>query len=197
MINNQTAFAFLVKEDNRIHLINLNNKSEMNITYPDTVAFLNGKEKLGSMRGYIWGRAIPMLKDNLILGSGPDTFAFKFPQNDLVGKYSAYDTTTIIVDKPHDLFLQIGLNEGVIALLAFLTIMIIYIVDSLKLYAFKKDYNKNQILGASTCLGVIGYLFAGFFNDSVVSVAPVFWIVLGVGVAINYMNRTELNVKRK
>ncbi|MDR3593441.1 O-antigen ligase family protein [Clostridium sp.] len=197
MINNQAAFTFQVKTDNSIHLINLNNKSDINITYHDTVGFLKGKEKLGSARGYIWGRAIPMLKDNLILGSGPDTFAFRFPQNDLIGKFYAFDTTNMVVDKPHDLFLQIGLNEGVIALLAFLTIMVIYIVDSLKLYAFKKDYNKNQVLGASTCLGVIGYLFAGFFNDSVVSVAPVFWIVLGVGVAINYMNRTELNTKRK
>lgn len=73
--------------------------------------------------------------------------------------------------------------------------MAIYIVDSIKLYALRNVYTKAQILGSSTCLGVIGYLFAGIFNDSVISVAPVFWIVLGVGVALNYMNRTELNKK--
>ena len=30
------------------------------------------------------------------------------------------------------------------------------------------------------------------FNDSVISVAPIFWVVLGVGIALNYMNRQKL-----
>jgi len=137
-----------------------------------------------------------MLKDNLILGGGPDTFVYRFPQNDLIGLYYTYGSPNTIVDKPHNLYLQIALNDGVVALLAFLAIMIIYIVDSIKLYALKDEYKKPQILGSVTCLGVIGYLFAGIFNDSVVSVAPVFWIILGVGVALNYMNRKELNKKR-
>ena len=186
---------FNLKQDNSIHLVNLNSKKDIEIQFPETFGF-KGKEKLGSARGYIWARSIPMLKDNLILGGGPDTFVYRFPKNDLIGQYYAYGNTTTIVDKPHDLYLQIALNDGVIALLAFLAIMVIYIVDSIKLYALKKDYNKSQILGSVTCLGVIGYLFAGIFNDSVVSVAPVFWIVLGVGVALNYMNRQILNKKR-
>ena len=194
-IDSQPAFMFNLKQDNSIHLVNLNSKKDIEIQFPETFGF-KGKEKLGSARGYIWGRSIPMLKDNLILGSGPDTFVYRFPKNDLIGQYYAYGNTTTVVDKPHDLYLNIALSEGVIALLAFLAIMIIYIVDSIKLYALKKDYNKSQILGSVTCLGVIGYLFAGIFNDSVVSVAPVFWIVLGVGVALNYMNRKELNKKR-
>jgi len=194
-IDSQPAFMFNLKQDNSIHLVNLNSKKDIEIQFPETFGF-KGKEKLGSARGYIWGRSIPMLKDNLILGSGPDTFVYRFPKNDLIGQYYAYGNTTTVVDKPHDLYLNIALSEGVIALLAFLGIMIIYIVDSIKLYALKKDYNKSQILGSVTCLGVIGYLFAGIFNDSVVSVAPVFWIVLGVGVALNYMNRKGLNKKR-
>lgn len=195
-INDQPIFMFNLKNDNSIHLINLNSKKDIDVEFPATVGF-KGKEKLGSMRGYIWGRSIPLLKDNLILGGGPDTFVFRFPQNDLIGLYYAYGTPNTIVDKPHDLFLQIALNDGIVALLAFLAVMIIYIVDSIKLYALKNDFDTSQKLGAATCLGVIGYLFAGFFNDSVVSVAPVFWIVLGVGVALNYMNRVELNKKRK
>ena len=191
-VNNQPTFMFALKNDNSIHMINRNTKKDINIEYPETFGF-KGKEKLGSMRGYIWSRSIPMIKNNLILGGGPDTFAFRFPQNDLIAKYYAYDTPNMIVDKPHDLYLQIALNDGLIALLAFLAVMVIYIVDSIKLYALKKDYNKPQILGSATCLGVIGYLFAGIFNDSVVSVAPVFWIVLGVGIALNFMNRKELN----
>ncbi|WP_297417387.1 O-antigen ligase family protein [Clostridium sp.] len=193
-IDNKPIFMFNLKNDNSIHLININSKKDMTIEFPPTFGF-KGKEQLGSMRGYIWSRSIPLLKDNLILGSGPDTFVFRFPQNDSIGIYYAYGTPNTIVDKPHDLYLQIALNDGVIALLAFLAVMIIYIVDSIKLYSFKKYYNRSQKLGSATCLGVIGYLFAGIFNDSVVSVAPVFWIVLGAGVALNYMNRKELSKK--
>lgn len=191
-VDNQPIFMFNLKNDNSIHLINLNSKKDIDVEFPPTFGF-KGKEKLGSMRAYIWSRSIPMLKNTLILGSGPDTFVFRFPQNDLIGLYYAYGTPNTIVDKPHNLYLQIALDDGIIALLAFLAVMVIYIIDSMKLYALKKDFTKSQKLGAATCLGVIGYLFAGIFNDSVVSVAPVFWIVLGVGVALNYMNRKELN----
>lgn len=190
-IDNNPAFLFRLKTDNTIHLANYNSGADIDIVYPKTFGF-KGKEQLGSARGYIWSRSIPLIKNNILIGKGPDTFTFQFPQNDLIGKYYAYGTTNMVVDKPHNLYLQIALSEGLIALLAFLAIMIIYIVDSLKLYALRNEYEKDQILGAATCLGVIGYLFAGLFNDSVISVAPIFWIVLGVGIAINFINRQKL-----
>lgn len=191
LIDGKETFMFKLQDDNSLHLIDPSTQKDIILEDPETIGF-KGKEKLGSMRGYIWARSLPLLKENLILGSGPDSFIYRFPQNDLLGKYYAYEDPNTVVDKPHNLYLQIALNEGLIALIAFLAIMIIYIVDSLKLYAFKNEYDKSQIIGIGTCLGVIGYLFAGIFNDSVVSVAPVFWIVLGVGVAINYLNRKDL-----
>ena len=51
-------------------------------------------------------------------------------------------------------------------------------------------------MGISVMLGIVGYLAAGMFNDSVVSVAPIFWILLGVGAALNTINRrADRNVK--
>ena len=181
---------FRLKDDNTIHMINGNSKEDIELDNPETIGFV-GKEKLASSRGYIWSRTLPMLKDCLLLGKGPDTFVFNFPQNDLIGKLYAYDSATEIVDKPHDLYLQIATSNGLIALLAFLGIIIIYIVDSIKLYALKTKFTESEIVGISTFLGVIGYLFAGIFNDSLISVAPVFWIVFGVGIAINYINRSK------
>lgn len=189
--DSKNSFLFKVKDDGSIHLVNPSNFEDIDIEFPETFGFA-GKEKLGSARGYIWSRSIPLLKDNLILGKGPDTFVLEFPQNDLIGKYYAYDTPNMTVDKPHNLYLQIALNNGLIALIAFLGIMLIYIVDSLKLYALKKEYGTSELFGAAISLGVIGYLLAGVFNDSVISVAPIFWILLGVGVAVNYMNRKTL-----
>jgi hypothetical protein len=193
-IDNQPRFLFKLNDNKIFHLIDTSTKKSVDLQFPETFGF-KGKEKLGSSRGYIWSRSIPLIKNTLILGSGPDTFVFDFPQGDLIGKYYAYDTPNIVVDKAHNLYLQIAINYGVIALLGFTAIMLIYIIDSIKLYALKKQYEMSQMLGATTCLGVIGYLFAGIFNDSVVSVAPVFWIVLGVGVALNFMNRETLHKK--
>jgi len=195
-INAKPTFLFKLNDNKSFHLMDMSSKQYVDLQYPETFGF-KGKEKLGSSRGYIWSRSIPLIKDTLILGTGPDTFAFDFPQEDLIGKYYAYDTPNIVVDKAHNLYLQIAINYGVIALLAFLAMMVIYIVDSIKLYAFKEQFEeKSKMLGAITCLGVIGYLFSGIFNDSVVSVAPVFWIVLGVGVALNFMNREAIRRKQ-
>lgn len=191
-VNDNPTFMFKLKEDNSIHLRDSNGMNFIDIEYPETFGF-KGKEKLGSARGYIWSRSIPLIKQTLLLGNGPDTFAYIFPQNDLMGKYYAYGTPNMIVDKPHNLYMQIAINDGLIALIAFLGIMIIYVIDSIKLYALKKDYSESQILGGVTCLGIIGYLFAGIFNDSVVSVAPMFWIILGVGVSLNYLNKKKTN----
>lgn len=196
-MNTKPAFLFKLNENKVFHLIDMSTKKYIDLQTPDTFGF-KGKEKLGSSRGYIWSRAIPLIKNTLILGTGPDTFVFDFPQGDLIGKYYAYDTPNIVVDKAHNLYLQMAVNYGVVALLGFLAMILIYIVDSFKLYAFKNQfYERPQMLGAITCLGVIGYLFSGIFNDSVVSVAPVFWIVFGVGVALNFINRENFRNKVK
>jgi hypothetical protein len=192
-LEGKAIFVFSLGHDNTIHLVDTKTNQDIDLAHPEVTKFLVGKEKLGSSRGYIWSRSIPLIKNNFIIGSGPDTFPFQFPQNDLIGKYYAYDTPNMFVDKPHDLYLQISLDYGLIALIAFLCVMFIYIFDSIRLYAFKNNYNHSQILGIANSLGIIGYLFAGFFNDSVISVAPVFWIVLGVGISINFINRKTIN----
>ena len=62
-------------------------------------------------------------------------------------------------------------------------------MDCFRLYALKKRYRSEQCFGISVMLAVIGYLAAAMFNASVVSVAPVFWILLGTGAALNTINR--------
>ena len=192
-IDGQPQFFFRIGSDQTLHLTNAAGTKDIDsLKTPPSFGF-QGKERLGSARGYIWSRTLPMLPGHLLLGAGPDTFVLNFPQDDLLGKYWAYGTTNMIVDKPHNLYLQIMTGEGGVALLAFLLIVLLYVIDSIRLYALKKEYRQSQVFGAAACFGVVGYLFAGLFNDSVVSVAPVFWIVLGVGIAVNFQNRRELS----
>ena len=167
--------------------------SRMNIIHYEEAPYIGfeGKEKLGSARGYIWSRSLPVMLERPILGHGADTFIAEFPQGDLLGKLYAYGTTQMLVDKPHNLYLQMGISYGVVALLVFIAMMAAYIIDSFRLYALREKYSVTQAVGTAVALAVIGYLGAGFFNDSIVSVAPIFWALFGVGVAINQLNKKE------
>lgn len=144
-----------------------------------------GRERLGSSRGYIWSRTLPMLKDTLLIGHGPDTYMFYFPQDDYIGKQLAYSTTGMVTDKPHNMYLHTAVNTGVVSLLAQLVIFGLYILQSLKLYFRNPFEDFRAQLGVGIFLGAVGYLGAGMFNDAIVSIAPVFWALLGIGFSLN------------
>lgn len=96
-----------------------------------------------------------------------------------------------LVTKPHNMFLQIAIQTGGISLLAFLAIFVIYFVESFCMYFRKTAYRSSEIFGIGILLGTFGYLVTGLANDSTVCVAPVYWCLLGVGMAVNRYNRNR------
>ena len=62
-------------------------------------ANFHGLEYLGSGRLYIWSRILPMLKHDILKGSGPVTFAEVFPQNDYAGKMIYAESTGRIMER--------------------------------------------------------------------------------------------------
>ena len=186
------SLFFELLNEKKIEMIHFRTADPMLPVNADSIGF-EGKEELGSSRGYIWSRTLPLLKNCLVTGYGADTFTYVFPQNDMLAKYYSYKQFGqgfyITVDKPHNLYLQIFFSNGLLALIAFLAIVLFYLVDCFRLYALRKSYRPEQAMGAAVMLGIVGYLTAGLFNDSVVSVAPVFWILLGTGAALNTINR--------
>ncbi len=150
------------------------------------------KEKLGSGRGYIWSRTLPLLKNSLIWGYGPDNFTIEFPQDDYIGKIrTSYDGSNRIIDKPHNMYLQLATNTGVLSLLAFLVLSGFYIVQSLSTYIQINKKNHISFFGAGIFIAIFGYLVASFFNDSVAGVTPVFWVLLGIGFVCNQLVRNR------
>lgn len=150
-----------------------------------------GRENWGSNRGYIWSRSIPMIKDTIILGHGPDTFEMYFPQNDYVAKMKYMEGIYTVVDKPHNLYLQIAINTGVISLIAFLVFVAWYFLHSLKLY-FKGVFNEYFTAGVACLAAVASFLVSSLANDSTISVSLTFWVVLGVGIACNRLYTKSL-----
>jgi hypothetical protein len=142
----------------------------------DVIGFA-GRESLGSARGFIWSRSLPLLRNTLFVGFGPDTFAMAFPQQDFSGKFRAYGSTDVLVDKPHSFYLQTAINTGVLSLLSLVVLFGWSIVA-----AIRSGPRPDDGFGLAVLVGVVGYLVAACFNDSVVSVAPVFWVLLGAGI---------------
>lgn len=148
------------------------------------------KPKLFSNRGYIWSKTIPLLKDTIFVGSGPDTFALVFPHDDYVDKaYVGF--LNQIITKPHSLYLQIAEQTGVISVLAFIALFLIYFIKSIMLYWKHPLDTVNSRLGIGITAAVFGYMISGIINDSTVSYSPVFWAVLGVGIALNRLVKNE------
>lgn len=152
-----------------------------------------GYEKWASGRGYIWSRSIPLLKDTLLLGHGPDTYTFYFPQNDFAGKLLSFNNPYMLVDKPHNMYIQMAINTGVVSLIAFLVFVLWYVCGSLKLYFKPKNYDSFYYMAGLGCvISVIGFLVTGIANDSNINVSPIFWILLGIGFACNRLYSGEL-----
>ncbi|WP_320047337.1 O-antigen ligase family protein [uncultured Ilyobacter sp.] len=174
----------LVIQNQKFKTIGWSRKPE-EIISPERMAKWDRYQRKASSRVYIWSRSLPLLKKSGFFGFGPDTYPIIFPQNDYFGKNVSLNNPYIFVSKPHNLYLQIGINTGWLSLFGFLLLVICYCLDSLRIY-FNSGYeNIYEIVGVGCSLAVIGYLMTGMFNDSAVSVAPTFWAILGLGISMN------------
>lgn len=186
IIDNKLWFFTNQRGDNTYYYTNVYGKYDKIILAPSAV--FTGYERYASGRGYIWSRTIPLLRNYLFLGSGADTFTMVFPQNDYV-QYRNNGYEGQIMSKPHNIYLQIGVQTGVVSLLAFLCFCGYYIISSAKIYFRRRFDHTYIIIGAAIFVSVIGYLISGITNDSSITVAPIFWILIGIGIGIN----TKLN----
>lgn len=141
---------------------------------------------IGSGRGYIWDKTVPILKAHPVLGTGPDTYALYFPNTDYLNLYHTGFSNEIIT-KPHSLYLQIAAQTGIPSLIAFLVFYAMYAISSIKLY-MRHNFKKYEVrIGIAILAGTFGYLVTSIANDSTIAVAPLFWTLIGVGLAINRM----------
>jgi len=177
-------------DDNSYYYINKMGRLDKINTAPS--AIFTGYEKYASGRGYIWSRTIPLLKKNFILGSGADTFVLEFPQQDYVNLYN-YGYSTQLMTKPHSLYLQIGVQTGVLSLIAFIVFYLMYFITSFRIYIKGRFDHYYTKVGLAIFIGTFSYMFVGISNDSTITVAPVFWVLIGLGIVINNKARAVIN----
>lgn len=163
--------------------VNRVGKLDKMVTAPSAV--FTGYENFASMRGYIWSRTIPTLRNYLFLGSGPDTFVMAFPQQDYLNM-SKCGFAVGLLTKPHCLYLQMGVQTGVLSLIAFLIFYGMYFISSFLLYIKGRFNSYYAQIGVAIFIGTIGYMVTGLTNDSSINTAPIFWTLIGVGIVVNH-----------
>ncbi len=145
---------------------------------------------LATNRGYIWSRTLPLLQENMLLGKGADNFVYAFPNDDYVGKINCgFGSQTIT--KPHNMYMQIWVQDGMPACLAFLAIFVIFAIRTFRRCFKKGTLTYAQKIQIAVFCGSAGYMTAGIANDSTICVAPIFWCLLGTGMAVSCKNWKE------
>lgn len=140
-----------------------------------------GKGNIGSGRGYIWSRSIPLVLDHLIIGSGQDTFITEFPQYDIYGRQAEGMPQyywNILTDKPHNTYLQIGIHSGLLSLIIVLAGLLILLYKSFKNVIFGNEYLDFNIIS----FGILGFMISSIFNDSIIAITSIVYILLGINV---------------
>ena len=124
----------------------------------------NYDSNYGTHRLGVWRKTMDIVPNNIIHGVGIDNFFYAFNGKPLVnGGY--------MFDKAHNEYLQILVTEGIFSLISYISLFIYIIIKGLK----KSFNNKIYYL-----LPVIGYLVQAFFSISVIEVAPIFYLSLGL-----------------
>lgn len=139
-----------------------------------------------SGRGNLWNLIIPQLPSHILIGSGANTFARVFPQNDYV--YKVYNgLNNVFAVKAHNWFLQEWIENGLIGTLCLFGFYLWYFLHSIHIYHTCNLYSPVARIGFGIFVGTIGYMASGVANDANVTTAPVFWVMIGLGMATNRM----------
>lgn len=135
-------------------------------------------DTFGSFRGFLWKNAIQVVPENLIFGTGPDTFKYAFRDYQ---ELSAFVTFTHF-DKAHNDYLQILICNGLLGLAAFMAFIV-----SLAVKAIPKVWGDAAVMACVAACAA--YMVQAFFGISTPMVTPLFFALLGILRGLVYVRR--------
>lgn len=144
---------------------------------------MHGWEYLGSGRLYIWSRVFPILKKYILVGSGPDTFAEAYPQNDYVGKILYAGSARRIIESAHNDYLNRWVQTGMMSLVSLLVFYALFFKRCFFYYRHCILDTKRNQLGLGCFLACVCYLVCCLFSDSSLYTTPVFYVFAGIALA--------------
>lgn len=122
----------------------------------------------------------------VFMGAGANSYLFEYPQNDYISQAYVYGFNSYGV-KAHSWYLQQWVETGLIGTLSLIIFLCWYVVRSIRIYRRVDLHESISWVGFGIFAAVLVYLLVAIVNDSNVCTAPVFWGMLGLGLAVNRM----------
>jgi len=142
----------------------------------------------GSGRLFIWENTFTLVMKRPLFGYGLDTLMYNFPHTH-IDLRANLETETVIVDKPHNMYIGVFYGTGIIGFIGFMGIILSSVFIALKMVIpFKASINFITVLA----LGWLAYLFQSLFNDTLPGTAAPLWILAGLMIGIFYKKKNEL-----
>lgn len=135
-------------------------------------------------RGYIWEKTLDLVEKRPLLGYGMDTLVYNFPQYS-IDKQAKFGNEKSIIDKPHNLYLDILYGSGVIAFLLFVYLFAILLIR------YMKSRKISDYLMDAVFFSILAYLLQGIFNDSIPGISGTMWILIGI--LFNQLKKSSLS----
>ncbi len=125
----------------------------------------------------MWKATLPMIADRPLLGSGPDTFKLAFP------KYKPAQWVTTFqdpqIDRAHNELLQIAATTGLLGVTGFLWLVIAMFFAGMRRF-FKIRQRNGKVIILGLLAAAFSFLVQVEFNPNSLSVAPIFWAIIGL-----------------
>ena len=119
-------------------------------------------------------RSINMIKEHPLLGIGPDLMAKK-----QTGDIDHPELFTDAIDRSYNEYLYTAATRGIPALIVYLSLLCLTLVRLFKGMREFKD-NREKWFRPALLTAVTAYSVQAFFSASAVTVAPFFWLLLGM-----------------
>ncbi len=144
------------------------------------------KDKIESTRIRLWQTSWNMIKDKPIWGIGLGNFSQLFNQYKVEGKYDNYS-------HPHNDFLNVAVNSGLLGLLAYLYLWAVFLYTSIKAVLRNKKAGFLYSVQLGGIVSMVAFLFASLFQcyytDAEVNMLVMF--ILGITTVANLKSAGE------
>lgn len=147
-----------------VFVTGLNFKPTSQVPTPQGNSLETGGTESGTIRKYVWLGAINIFKHYPLFGSGPETFAFSFPQFKPVG-HNLTSEWDFIYNKAHNEYLNYLATTGLFGFLAYIAVIIYSLIILIK----SKRYDLTA--------GYAAILITNFFGFSVVTTSLLFFLI--------------------
>lgn len=173
-------FDFTRADDGSYYYITPGTHEAVKTTPPDKVSLF--PDAFMSGRGWIWNYSLSMLKNSMVLGTGSNTFIFEFPHN-----YAHYADDAEFDVKPHSMYLQQWIENGLPALILLTTFVIIWFAGSINIIKAGDLRSVTCMIIFGLLLGIISFIVSGLVNDAMMFISPFFWILTGMGIRLYHI----------